>query len=200
MFKKITSTEATIDWADFQKGNDLVFDNVFRHYFPQLCTFINSYLSPNADTEDLAVECLAKIWLKRHQLPDIQDFEAYLFQLTRNHCNDYLRRQKTRQRHYSQFAEGLEPTYQQFEKALIETFLIEQIFQEATALSRSQQQVLELFYRKGMTDREIGEVLQKPRRTVQSIRSQALLLLRRKLKVAKSIFWINAILFFLTSV
>ncbi|MBK8806706.1 MAG: hypothetical protein IPO21_08695 [Bacteroidales bacterium] len=83
---------------EIKKGNPLVFKEVYRLYYAQLCRFASDYIEDADEVEDLVQDTLIKIWDKREELA-ITNLKNYLFTSVRNACINRLEHIKIVQNH-----------------------------------------------------------------------------------------------------
>ncbi len=73
-------------------GDEAAFAELFDTWRDKLFSFIFSLSRSRSHAEDVVQESFLKIWQKRAQLVDIRNFQAYLFQVARNHAIDQFRK------------------------------------------------------------------------------------------------------------
>jgi len=71
------------------------FDSLYQHYFNRSARFVRSYLHDAQAAEDIASECLIKLWEKM-KTAELNDVRSYLFVTLKNRALDYLKREKLR--------------------------------------------------------------------------------------------------------
>jgi RNA polymerase sigma-70 factor (family 1) len=74
-------------------GNERAFGDLFRAYFNQIGEFVQLFTHDLEVTEEIVQEVFTKIWINRESLPLIENFDAYLFILCRNHTLNHIRKQ-----------------------------------------------------------------------------------------------------------
>lgn len=70
------------------------FRQLFECFYPELMRFAQFYLKNRETAEELVQDVFLKIWQMRAMLLTILNFRAYLFTTTRNHCLNYLQKNK----------------------------------------------------------------------------------------------------------
>lgn len=63
-------------------------------YSDSLVRFAYSLVRSSAEAEDIAAECIAKVFLRMRRFPDKVRMRAYLFKSVRNRAMDYLRKKQ----------------------------------------------------------------------------------------------------------
>jgi RNA polymerase sigma-70 factor (ECF subfamily) len=75
------------------EGDEDAFKVLFRVYYPRISSFATRLTRSEISGQETAQEVFIKIWLKRTALRSIDNFDAYLFTIVRNHVYNILRRQ-----------------------------------------------------------------------------------------------------------
>lgn len=71
------------------------FDRLYQHYFSRSARFVKSYLHDSQVAEDIASECLIRLWEKMKTV-ELNDIQSYLFVALKNRALDHLKREKVR--------------------------------------------------------------------------------------------------------
>jgi RNA polymerase sigma-70 factor (family 1) len=156
------------------QGSESAFAQIFNHYRKKIySTGIVITHSPEI-AEELVQDVFLKIWLKRNDLPAIQNFEAHLFIITRNVAYDILRRLATQRRVYQQVHKE-SPTFGNItDDALIEK-ANKKVLQEAIQRLPPQQKQVYLFMREeGMKRQEVADLMGIQPNTVKEHMAKAL--------------------------
>lgn len=66
------------------QGDEIAFAKLFEHYQNKLYSVALKLTRSTTLAEDIVEDVFLKIWLKRADLSEIQNFSAYLFTITRN--------------------------------------------------------------------------------------------------------------------
>lgn len=69
------------------------FKALFLSYFPRLKRFIQSILQNENEAEDIAQDIFVSLWLKRGQMENVVNFNAYLFRIALNSAYRHIERQ-----------------------------------------------------------------------------------------------------------
>ncbi len=69
-------------------------EQLFKQYYPFVCTVIRSYVKDKAITEDIAQELFAELWVKRDQLNIHTSVPAYLRRMAVSRSLNYIRDSK----------------------------------------------------------------------------------------------------------
>ncbi|MEO6705585.1 MAG: sigma factor, partial [Ginsengibacter sp.] len=66
------------------QGDETAFAQLFDHYRDRIYSIAYKLTHSTTVAEDVVEDVFLKIWLKRNDMGEIQNFEAYLFTITRN--------------------------------------------------------------------------------------------------------------------
>ena len=88
---------------------DEIFRNLFIDYYPSLISFALYYVGDKTIAEDLVQEVFVKLWETRERWSAV-DFSAYVYQMVRFKCFNYLRAEKIRNEATRSFTEEIDIT------------------------------------------------------------------------------------------
>ena len=128
--------------------------------------------------EDLAHDVFVKFWKKRNQIQSVEDLDAWLFTIARNHLRDHYRRLATEKNYQAMVWQDIELQSNSVIKEIYKMELEEEIRALVASLPPRQKQVYELSRSSGMTLQEIAEKLEISPNTVKNHLVQALKVLR----------------------
>ncbi len=74
-------------------GNEFAFRNLFNLYHQRLGTYIFRITDSMEMAEEVVQDVFLKIWIKREALAQVENFNAYLFVISKNHALNCLRKQ-----------------------------------------------------------------------------------------------------------
>lgn len=86
------------------------FHNLFVEYYPSLCSFALRYVGNGEVVEDLVQDVFVKLWETRERWREVADFSAYVYQMVRYRCFNYLRGERLRDKAVEGFAEEIDVT------------------------------------------------------------------------------------------
>ena len=66
------------------EGNEAAFAKLFEHHRDRIYSIAFKFTHSHTAAEEITADVFLKIWLKRKDLSDIQNFSAYFFTITRN--------------------------------------------------------------------------------------------------------------------
>ena len=73
-------------------GDHRAFMEIYDLYLPQLTVFIKRYVHSEETAQDLVQDVFVKLWEKHSFLENVQNFNAYLYRIAKNHTIDYLKK------------------------------------------------------------------------------------------------------------
>lgn len=74
-------------------GNEFAFRKLFNLYHHRLGTYIFRITDSMEMAEEVVQDVFLKIWIKREALSQVENFNAYLFVISKNHALNCLRKQ-----------------------------------------------------------------------------------------------------------
>lgn len=75
---------------DLSQGNHEAFEKVYKTFFSKTYSFAQMLLKNEDDADDVCQLIFMKLWIRRDRLINVNDFDAYLFMLSKNTILDYL--------------------------------------------------------------------------------------------------------------
>lgn len=181
------------------EGNESAFRLLFNEHWQNIygVAFMLTKSVPMA--EDMVQEIFMKLWIKREQLPEIENFRNYLFIVARNHIFNELQKRSTDILFTNQLFEYFHNNKETPEKELLKKEaeqIIEQIIEK---LPQQQKIVYHLSREEGLSRKEIAERLGIAPNTVRNHLAKALEMIQRELHrdVNGPLFWICLVGIFL---
>ena len=98
----------SIDIQALARGEEKAFQQLFIEYYPALISFGMKYINTKEIVEDLVQDVFAKLWENRESLKNIDDLSAYLYQMVRFKCFNYLRDEKSHSEALRSYAEEMD--------------------------------------------------------------------------------------------
>lgn len=93
---------------------------VFLQYEEQLKGFIRKRIADEDDSKDLLQQVLLKLYRHCEKLPEVQNMQAWLYQITRNTLNDYFKEAARRRGTVGEAQEAMEVPEQSLHKEVTE--------------------------------------------------------------------------------
>jgi RNA polymerase sigma-70 factor (family 1) len=171
-------------------GDTDAFARLFNLHRDKLYSFILGMSNSVQQAEDVVQDVFLKVWELRAELSTIDNFSAYLFRMSHNHCLNILKRKAREAAILSDIPTSSTSTYDPV--LYRET---EQQMREAIAELPAQQKLVFTLSRDvGLSQHEISQQLHITIPTVKSHMTQALRFLRARCKDVSP--FIKSILFF----
>lgn len=139
------------------------YEERLKDVYPVLERYVKYQLNAVADAEDVLQDICLTAYLKYDQLKQKGAFKAWILRIARNRCTDYFRRKKN---NLEVSLEGIPETKLVYgRRGWIVTTTVEETMEQ---LSAQDGEMLNMFYWKQMTLKEIGDKLNIPVGTVKS--------------------------------
>ena len=155
-----------------------LFHDLFMDYYPSLLSFARYYVENEAIAEDLVQDVFVKMWELREQWEKVENFSAYVYQMVRFRCFNYLRGEKLRVEKMRSYRE------EKVDIMEINQYIEEEIFrlvnQVVDTLPLMYKQVITLTL-EGYRVKEIAEKLNVGEETVKKRKQVAKQVLKEKL-------------------
>lgn len=154
------------------------FHDLFMDYYPSLLSFARYYVEDEVIAEDLVQDVFVKMWESRKQWGKVENFSAYVYQMVRFRCFNYLRGEKLRGEMMRSYKE------ERLDIVEINQYIEEEIFrlvnQAVDTLPLTCRQVITLTL-EGYRVKEIAEKLNVGEETVKKRKQFAKQVLKEKL-------------------
>lgn len=71
-------------------GDERAYKTLFYMYYPRVRAFALGMLKNGDDADDLSQMVMMKVWVKREMLSDVDNFDSYMFRLTKNSVLNFI--------------------------------------------------------------------------------------------------------------
>ena len=71
--------------------SQIAFKSLYISYFGRLMRFVSIYVESTVVAEEIVSDTFLGIWENRKSLPEVSNFDAYIFSIARNKCISYYR-------------------------------------------------------------------------------------------------------------
>jgi RNA polymerase sigma factor (sigma-70 family) len=136
---------------------------------------VQAYRLPPSDAEDVFQEAFARAYENLHKLRDDNAIRPWLAQLTRRLCLDSIRASSRLQPEESLEPEGADDTIEKLDEALV-------VHEALATLPDNCREILDRFFARDESYRNIGDALDLPAGTIASRISRCLVKLRGELE------------------
>jgi RNA polymerase sigma-70 factor, ECF subfamily len=157
-------------------------EQLFNYFYPRLYNFSKSFLKLDEGIDDILQEVFLKIWQNRKNIKNTETFNSYIFTITRNLLLNELRSRLNEQKTKEKI----------FKRSVAEEFLLseqieyqemkEKVDQMVAILPERQREVFLLSRKEGLSYKEIATKLDIAEKTVEYHISQAIGVLKKKMK------------------
>lgn len=156
------------------------FMRIYDHFMPRLCVYLRGLGAPDAVAEELAQECLLRLWLRAVDYDAAQGaLSTWLYRIARNLHIDRVRRERS----WLQVQAAVEDaaTLDLVERSSAEQFADQaRLRQRINELPAVQARLVRMSYFEAKSHSEIAEALGMPLGTVKSHLRRAFLQLQSK--------------------
>ncbi len=81
-------------FKELKGGNQRAFDKIFNDHYQNLCRFAYVLIRDEDNAHSLVQQVFVKLWENRQSMEHVGHLMPYLTSMVRNHCLNYLRREK----------------------------------------------------------------------------------------------------------
>ncbi|MCE7040131.1 RNA polymerase sigma factor [Dyadobacter sp. CY312] len=150
------------------EGDEKAFTEIFYAYHQELGAYILKLTKSNRHAEEIVQDVFVKIWLRRENLNEINDFNSYLFIMARNHTYNVLRNEARIHGLHTELDPEKLTNHHEDSASQPEMEQYYVLIEQAVALLPPQQQKAYLLSRKdGLKHEQIAENMQLSRETVK---------------------------------
>jgi len=165
-----------------QKGDEIVFEKVFKDYYERLCNYANTFVNDMDEAEEMVQSTFLALWEKRENIDIHTSVKSYLYQAVHNQSINKIKHYQVRQVH-SEYVKhhGDFGTYDSSQSILGEE-LEKQINTAIESLPPQCQTVFKLSRFENLTYAEIAQQLDISVKTIENHMGKALRIMREQLK------------------
>lgn len=166
-----------------REGDEDAFEELFFEYFYDLCSYALQMTKSNEIAEDIVQEVYYKIWKRRRSWELNSSLKAYLFQAVRNEALNQINHKKYREDLRDELANGeMKQTITQTDdRKQPNQKLLRQIWTIVSEMPQRRRSVFVLYRKHGLSYKEIAQVLDLSRKTVENHMGLALNDIREQL-------------------
>ncbi len=155
--------------AGLGKGDWKSYTILYEQYYNQVRFFAYKYVNDLEVAHELTNEAFIKLWEKRKYFERIQNIQAFLFITTKNACLNHLKHLKRKKAAHEEILYAADKESENMWDEEVQSELVQLIFRESNALSRTCKQIIKLHYGDGLSYKEIAEQLEI---SVENVRVQ----------------------------
>ena len=151
------------------KHNDkAAFASFFNYYHARLIRFAMLFLKSYQDAEDVVSEVMIKLLKQKEKLPEIKNFEGYLYLAIKNQALNLLRKQQLRSGHSIDIGEDhLTQKFVQPYETILADELRQIIFTTVEKLPPKRRMVYKMIKDDGLKIKEVAQILDLAEKTVK---------------------------------
>lgn len=175
---------------NLRSGKEEALSAIYRLYTRSLLYFSSQFVDRET-AEEIVSDTFVKVWRLRKDFDNMQKLKAFLYISAKNACLNHLRRPQSKWdiEEIESWNEALSADADVFTR-IVQTELLEQIYQEVAKLPQKQRDVFNMTYLEDMTVEEIGKKLKISPAAVYIHRSRVIALLRSSIKIKDSLYLI----------
>lgn len=149
---------------------------VFQQYFSRLCFFAHKLTGGNKEeAEDIAQEALMNFWINvRDKGATPMSTQAYLFQMVRNRCYNFNKREKMKAGRESDLLQQAPLAENEVEQTLVQEDIFNKIYQQLLVLPPRQAEIIRLIFLEELDTNEIAERLQLTPNNIRNHKARAI--------------------------
>lgn len=163
-------------------GDQYAFTLLFKKYAEGLAIYVLSLSESQEVTEEIVQDVFTVVWEKRASLTHLENFNNYIFIISKNKTLNYLRQQAMKRKAQMEWAKQFEEEFEEIDQSSRKEELFVLIEEEIDKLPPQQKRVYTLSRVEKLKYEEIAQQLGLTRETVKKHMSLALLSLRTNLK------------------
>ena len=165
--------------ANYLKGDEKSLEILIHRYLKPIYSFVYRYVGNGEEAEDITQEVFVKMWRNLKRFNRNKKFKTWIFQIAKNTSFDFLRKKKkisilSLEKYF--YLADLNPLPNEISE---KESLKEKIQEAIEKLSSETRQILSLYYKEGLTFREITETLGEPLNTIKSRHQRAISKLKK---------------------
>ncbi|WP_138432140.1 RNA polymerase sigma-70 factor [Fodinibius saliphilus] len=153
-----------------REGNPQAFEQLFFEYFFDLCSYALQFTKSSERAKDVVQEVFYKLWKRRRDWNVHTSLKAYLFRAVRNEALNFIDKRDHQEKLKKQLSlqeEKVAPS-QSSQKSQSDEQLVKVIWSIVKEMPQRRQSVFVLHRKHGLSYKEIAEVLDISRKTVEN--------------------------------
>lgn len=171
-----------------RNGDKTAFEQLFRQYYPVLCSYANQILHDPDEAEEIVQEFFVQFWQKREELDVRTALKSYLFRSVHNRCLNLIKHHKIKETYIQNVQhENSEPFTDSPDTG--DTKTLEKAIQHAIeSLPPERKKVFLMVRYEERRYKEVAEILGISVKTVENQMGKAMQFLRKALNEYLSLF------------
>jgi len=161
-------------------NNQLAFKQIFDLYHVRLFHFAKKYLRSEHLAEEAVQDIFLKLWEKREELDNVEDFSSWLFQLTRNYLLNILKRAANENRIKEEIRKTMDAPAEYADKQLLEKESLTLLHDVVATLPSQRQKIFRLCRFEEKSYEETARIMGISKSTVNDHMVKAMKYLKNK--------------------
>lgn len=165
------------------KGGEMKsFEIIYRLYNSHIYNFIYRMIKNTSVSKDLAQDVFLQIWNTKNNIKYDNNFEGYLFTMTRNTVYQYIRREVLLQNYINKLGKDKdEKTDVDIEGELDNKYFEERISELIEELPEARRRIFLLYWKSDLSYKEIAQTLSLSEKTIATQVNRSLQFLRDRM-------------------
>lgn len=170
----------TLYLIGLKEGDRVVFEQIFREYYPLLCNYARHYTPDKETAEEVVQDFFCKLWDKHQEIQVNTAIFSYLRKAVINHCLNHTRKLDT-ERKFIDYGDNIEEVFGTNDHNS-NSELSEHVSRALRELPEKRREIFELSRFEGLKYHEIAEKLNINIKTVETQMGRSLEFMRKYLK------------------
>ena len=149
-----------------KNGSRSHFETVYHLYNGWVYNFVFALVKDTTVSQDITQDVFLQLWNHRESIDCDNNFEGYLFRITRNTVHQYIRRELLKQQYMKQMALESSHKTNNPEREIDQSLMEDYILELADHLPDARRNILLLYWKSGLTYKEIAQQLSISEKTV----------------------------------
>lgn len=165
------------------EGDVSAFEQVYRSYFSKVLGFVHRFSLSREDTEEIVQDVFLKLWKNRISIDREKNLDVFLYVIAKNLVIDRMRQLVATERRLHQFKVSVKsPPAQNSTEQLVNFYELKDIISGLVdQLPTRRRMIFKLNREKGLSYKEIADLLNISQGTVEKQMSQAIRTLKASL-------------------
>jgi RNA polymerase sigma-70 factor (ECF subfamily) len=164
-----------------RSGRESAYEQLFKDYYKPLTVFANGYVEDLESGKEIVQDLFVHLYEKRKTLVITSSIKSYLYQSVRNRCLNHIKHRQMQRIHHDRMKPAKDFS-DDLEERIRENELEHLVFKVVDKLPPQCKKIFTMSRVSGLNNGEIAEQLNISKRTVETQISNALKILREKLK------------------
>ncbi|SHG25584.1 RNA polymerase sigma-70 factor, ECF subfamily [Chryseobacterium arachidis] len=172
--------------TDFQSGDRMAFDKIFRLHHASLVFFANRLIVnyDQIDAQEIVLDVFLKLYERKESFESLSSIKAFLYISTKNSCFNAIEKEKVRLKRVEGFTANFE---EPDENNILSQIVLSEVYKElyqALELLPEQCKIIMQQLMEGKTPKEVSQELDISVSTINSQKARAISILKKRLSGA----------------